>query len=314
MCYSQHTLNTNVLTDQVGDYLAGIGREVRRKQRSPATLDQYRFALEGKFGPWADSDGITDPKDVDGEALHRFEDHLRTTPKRNGKPLSDEAVKTYIRAVRLFLRRAKAPIENYKALKDSGPAWFDQVLSRQEIAALEEQARTERDKVIIRVLADCGLRVSELINLKRGDLEENVHDRRYTLRIRHGKGDRARGVRIPPALFKRLKHLAQHDAPKGSDFIFHAKRPRHEHGDLEPLTRNGVAQLIRGLSLQAFPDRARPVHAHLLRHSYTTELARQNVSPLKMKAQLGHSTLAMISRVYTHLEPDDLDDVVDALG
>ncbi len=55
------------------------------------------------------------------------------------------------------------------------------------------------------------------------------------------------------------------------------------------------------------------MYPHLLRHSLTTHLAKQNVHAPKIKEQLGQSTLAMIDKVYSHLKSDDLDDVIAAL-
>jgi integrase len=60
-----------------------------------------------------------------------------------------------------------------------------EILSRDEIAKLENTARNERDKLIIRVLADTGVRVAQLCGLRTADLLER--DRRWYLRVR-GEG------------------------------------------------------------------------------------------------------------------------------
>jgi integrase/recombinase XerD len=69
-----------------------------------------------------------------------------------------------------------------------------EVLSREEIAAMEDAARTERDKLIIRTLADTGIRVGELVKLRRSDLV--TQGRQHYLRVR-GKGSKERLVPIP---------------------------------------------------------------------------------------------------------------------
>jgi integrase len=65
------------------------------------------------------------------------------------------------------------------------PKRLVEVLSREEIQRMEHAARTERDKLIIRLLADTGLRVGELLGLRTNDLVEQ--NRNYYLHVR-GKG------------------------------------------------------------------------------------------------------------------------------
>ncbi len=117
------------------------------------------------------------------------------------------------------------------------------VLSREEIGRLEDAARMERDELIVRVLADAGLRVTELTGLRTTDLIER--DRRVCRRVR-GKGDRQRDVPVMPQLGRRLRRHVERGRPRGttSDRVFLGLR-RGRSGDHEPLTRSGVDQLIR---------------------------------------------------------------------
>ena len=62
----------------------------------------------------------------------------------------------------------------------------------------------ERDKLIIRIFADCGLRLDELSRLDAGDLIRG--GRQVHLRV-HGKRDRIRDVPLPPNLLRRLERL-----------------------------------------------------------------------------------------------------------
>src|SRR2546430_15307375 len=81
------------------------------------------------------------------------------------------------------------------------PTKLVEVVSREEIQRMEDAARTERDKLMVRVLADTGLRVDELLGLRTTDLVEQ--NRNYYLRVR-GKGAKDRLVPAP-RLYRRLR-------------------------------------------------------------------------------------------------------------
>jgi integrase len=124
------------------------------------------------------------------------------------------------------------------------------VLSREEIQQLEDAAKTERDKLIIQVLADTGIRVGELLGLRCSDLIER--DRNRYLRIAGpsqgggAKGDRSRLVPVP-RIWRRLQRYIERGRPKdtNSDRIFLAARRDRRTGDYEPLTKSGVEQMVR---------------------------------------------------------------------
>jgi integrase len=150
--------------------------------------------------PWCEDENITEPAQATDTIMDQYSDYLRGKTKRDGQPLSVQSVRTYVRAVRLFLNRSFVPKGQYRQLE--APKRLLEVLSRQEIDAIELAAIDERDRLILRVLADTGLRVSELLGLRREDLRENTHDRVYSLRV-IGKGNKEREVPIPPPMFKR---------------------------------------------------------------------------------------------------------------
>ncbi len=79
-----------------------------------------------------------------------------------------------------------------------------EVLSSEEIQALEDAAMTERDKLIVRTLADTGIRVGELAKLRTADL--TTQGRQQYLRVR-GEGSKERLVPVP-RLYARLRHYA----------------------------------------------------------------------------------------------------------
>ena len=294
---------TNALQEAVGEYLDEKRKQRRPKPMSRAAIDQYRYALEDVWLPWCAQEKITEPAQATDTTMDRYSDYLSAKTKRDGKPLSVQSVRTYIRAVRLFLNSASVPKGMYKQLES--PKRMLEVLSRQEIDTIEHAAMDERDRLVVRVLADTGLRISELLGLRREDLRENTHDRVYSLRV-VGKGDREREVPVPPPTFKRLKHYAEHGGPKDAPYIFNGKR-KHD-GRVERLTKSGADQLVRNLGKTA--EIGKRTYPHLMRHSYATWALSKGMNPVTLAKILGHANLTMIMTTYSHLVVADTYDAM----
>ena len=179
------------------------------------------------------------------------------------------------------------------------------VLSREEIDRMEAAVPTERDKLIIRLFGDCGLRLTELTELTSSDIVR-TSGRQAVLRVR-GKGDRMRDVPLPPLTLRRVERLAgRGSADHDSDRLFLSLR-RGPTGQFAPLTSSGVHQVVKDAAARA--GIAREVHAHLLRHSWMTELARQGLSPFQLSIIAGTS-LQVIMDHYIHLTRHDAFDAM----
>jgi integrase len=277
------------IASQVADFLGEKDSLARRGNLSFATVEQYRFVLERVFLPWWGSQG--EAVQCTDKAMDRFTDSLMT---RN-KALSVSTVRTYIRAVRVFLTWADVDKGKYEAPRK--PRRLLDVLTRQEIDRLEAAASNERDRLIVRVLADTGLRIGELIGLKPADLRANRHDRQFLIRV-IGKGDKQRDVPIPPRTFERLEAHAK----RAGVNIF---EPRYAVG---PLTRHGIDKLFRHLGMRAKIDKR--TNPHGLRHAYISHAIIKGVSPIIIQKTVGHETLTMISTVYSHILGSDSHDTL----
>jgi site-specific recombinase XerD len=264
-----------------------------------ATLEQYTFVLRRKWLPWCEAEGITRPDQVTRETVERFTRHLEA-----GK-LAVQSVRTYQRTVRVFLDWLveEQRLVKFKIKAPKAPKRLLVTLTREEIDHMEAAAVDERDRLILRVLADTGVRLSELLGLRREDLYENTHDKLYNLRVM-GKGNRERLVSIPPATYKRLKQYAETEGPKGAAVIFTGKRRRPESREFEPLTKSGVEQMIKKLGKEA--GLTKEADPHRLRHSYATWQVNKGANLVMLMHQLGHQTLAMVSQVYAHPTGDDV--------
>jgi integrase/recombinase XerD len=159
------------------------------------------------------------------------------------------------------------------------------VLSREEIQAIEDVAGNERDKLIIRVLADTGARVGELLGLRLNDLVER--DRNHYLRVR-GKGYKERLIPIP-RLWRRPLRFIERGRPKDADsaYIFVSLRRDRRTGGYELLPKSGVEQLVRVRAEQAGVRKR--VYPHMLRLSYATGALYHGMNPIMLAQVLGHS-------------------------
>ena len=161
---------------------------------------------------------------------------------------------------------------------------------------MERTAKSERDKLIVRVLADTGIRAGELLALRRSDLI--VSDRKHYLKIR-GKGRKERLAPIPQ-LYRRLERFA---TGQDGQLLFLALKRRPGGAELEALTLSGLQQSIRELARQA--GIRKRVHPHLFRHSFATWSLQKRMDPIQLAQILGHSSLAVIERNYAHLSAGD---------
>lgn len=241
-------MTATTMASQILEYLDERAEQRRPKKLSRAALDQYRFVLQGVWLPWCKREGITTARDATDKVVGRFTDYLEDGGYRRDhekpKPLAIQTVRTYVRNVRLFLNWASVPKGDYKAPQE--PKRLLEILSREEIDAIEKAAgRDERNRLIVRLLANTGLRVSELLGLRAKDLRDNPHSVRVI-----GKGNKERQVPVePPELFKRLRSYAQNGESEG-DYLFLGRR-RSVTGVVERLTPSGTAQLIRNLAHEA---------------------------------------------------------------
>lgn len=289
----------------VADYLTSC----RARGLSRSTIEQaYSFSLNDIFLPWCQSADITEIDQLNQRTLDRFTAALLETGGRRGTPLSKHTSHTYIRHVRQFLSWAQKEGETQSLAKPQLPHLprrILDVLSRKEIDQLENAAQNDRDRLIVRLLADTGIRVGELCGLGLDNMTR--HDRGALLKVR-GKGDKERLVPLRPELARRLdRFIRQRSRDAQGDRLFVSLR-RGRNGFYEPLTPSGVAQLLRGLAQKA--GITHRVHPHLLRHSFATEALRRGMNPVQLAQILGHTGLRMIESVYSHLTATDAYDAM----
>ena len=164
-------------------------------------------------------------------------------------------------------------------------------LRPEEVSALIEAARKlrygERNVLLIKVLYQCGLRISEALSLTPSHLTrfEGIP----CLRVK-GKGGKERLVHVPEALYSQLLAYAYQKGLKPTDRFFNLNR------------KNAHKMLVKAAKLAGLNKR---VYPHLLRHSCAIERLRQTGNPKALQWHLGHSSMAMTMRYLATLTMEE---------
>lgn len=233
------------------------------------------------------------------------------SPARRGsnaqhKPLSSRTLLNYYRSVRtLFawmVEEGVAPASPFDRLRPPvhrasqvQPFTPDQV--RALLDATRRSASPRRDRAIVLMLLDTGLRASELIALRWGDLD--IAER--TARVR-GKGGKWRSVSWSGDTARAIVAYAKDRGRDDADPLFLS-----ESGNTpgEALTRGGLGKIILRLGREAGIERAVRCSPHTLRHTFAVMFLRAGGNVFSLKAILGHESLEMTNR-YVALAQADL--------
>jgi integrase len=164
-------------------------------------------------------------------------------------------------------------------------------LRPEEVSALIEAARKlrygERNVLLIKVLYQCGLRISEALSLTPSHLIrfEGIP----CLRVK-GKGGKERLVHVPETLSSQLLAYAYQRGLKATDRFFKLNR------------KNAHKMLVKAAKLAGLTKR---VYPHLLRHSCAIERLRQTGNPKALQWHLGHNSMAMTMRYLATLTMEE---------
>lgn len=176
-----------------------------------------------------------------------------------------------------------------------------EVLTTEEVDRLEQAIdlskwEGQRNKAIIEVLFSCGLRVSELVNLKMSALYLDEQFVRIT-----GKGNKERLVPISENAIKQLKYWfidrsQMNIKPGEEDYVFLNRRGAH-------LTRTMILIMIKRLGAEAGIQKT--ISPHTLRHSFATALLEGGADLRAIQSMLGHESIGT-TEIYTHIDTHTL--------
>jgi len=151
----------------------------------------------------------------------------------------------------------------------------------------------ERNRAILLLMLDTGVRASELCDLKIEDLD-NKNSRIF---VRQGKGMKERMLPFSPRTGQMIwRYLATRQNTQPTDPLFVGRLNR-------PLTRTKLAEMFAGIGRRAGVHN---VHPHRFRHTFAIQYLRNGGNAYTLQHMLGHSTLETV-KIYLKLAQIDVD-------
>ncbi|MCF8391501.1 MAG: site-specific integrase [Bacteroidales bacterium] len=166
-----------------------------------------------------------------------------------------------------------------------------QVLSEQEVADILYAHSNFKHSIMLRLIYACGLRRSEILNLKPGD----INSERGILHIRMAKGKKDRIVGIPSSLIEELRDYYRLYKPQFWLFEGQTKGMRYSATSLSDVLKSAVKKA----------NIKKPVTLHWLRHSYATHLLEHGTDLRNIQELLGHAS-SKTTEIYTHVSTKTL--------
>ncbi len=202
---------------------------------------------------------------------------------QNSIALTKAALKFY------YDEMQKKNIVNFKTPKINKK--LPTVLSREEVRNLLAAAKSEKSKIMLKLLYASGLRVSELVSLKVEDLEPKER----MGWVRQGKGRKDRLLILPETVIEELNAFI---GPKGAK-TGHLFINKHKVA----LSPRNVQKMIKRIAKRA--GIAKRVTPHTLRHSFATHLLDGGTDIRKIQELLGHANLHT-TQIYTKVSTEEL--------
>ena len=232
-----------------------------------------------------------------------MEGTTRTSPKKKAKQLakylrSERADYNYLKSVFRHLR-TELEVEVPRA-----PKKLPYVPTEKEIERYYDvvwKAQNTQDMVMIKTLLYTGVRVSELVHIKRSDVDFT----RFQMRINQGKGGKDRLVPFPASFKETLALHAVNGKQKGATYLF-------ESSWKKKYTDRGVRKILQKYSDLAHMEQ--PISPHKLRHFLFTWLKKHGIDDALIQPYSGHSkrqSLEIYSKLAMTEAQEDYNQVID---
>ena len=281
---------------------------------SAKTLEWHQTALGLLRLFLQEESDITLIDDVESDDISAWFAHMRKSPGTHGKIRSERTIQTYARSARAFfhwlVRRGTLEINPFDQVvfpKVGRPLIqtittdeFEKLLLAcappNETSPFAERAAV-RNRAILWLLYDTGIRVSELIHLRLGDV-----DRKKGVVTVLGKGSKERRIALGQNCLRNLSYYLDKHRPNaeeladwgsaGEDHVFLSETR-------QPLTKNGMEMLFKRLKERAGITGKR-ISPHILRHTFAINYLVKSNDPFSLQELLGHEDLTTVQN-YMHM-------------
>lgn len=255
-----------------------MGQQIAMSNRSESTLKNYSTKLASlclHFGCM--------PEELDPEQL---QDYLARLAKSGASP-SRSSFKHSVYGLRFYFRLIGQGHRSVTLPQIHSKAKLPVVLSREECKQLFKSPALLKHRMALCFIYATGLRVSELSNMKTGDVDFD----RMLVHVRQGKGGKDRYVPLSKLVAVGLKKYQAAERPQ--TYLFEGMTPG------EPYSTRGIQWVMRE-AVKKCGIKKQDVCVHTLRHSYATHLLEDGVDIVTIKNLLGHVNIET-TMIYLHV-------------
>lgn len=203
----------------------------------------------------------------------------------------------------------KGKATNKNILKIKEPRRKIKVLTKDEVELISNATTNIRDKFIIKLLFETGLRIGEILSLF---IEDFIYDHKNGHKIRLiDRGELSNGAKLKTGereifvsqelmdLFDDYEYEVLDDLNIDTNFVFVKLKGKNKG---KPLEYQDINALFKTLKNKTSID----VHAHLLRHTHATIYYRQTKDIKQVQERLGHSQIQTTMNMYLHPSDEDI--------
>lgn len=261
----------------------------RVSRHSPKTLLHYAHSF-GKFRAWLESEGVTDVAAIEGRHIRAFMLSLEGSLK----PSTLHGVMRDVRALFNFLEREELIVANPmrrvkmpKLDKTIMPAFSAEDVAKLERATEGKTARELRNRALVFLLLDTGLRLTECAALRVGDVDPVTGLAKVM-----GKGRKERIVRLGTGAMRAYLRYVRVRGGMPGEPLWLGKRG--------PMTAAGIAETLEKLGKSCGVH----AHPHKFRRTCALFMLRSGADVFSVQHLLGHSDLAVLRRYLAQTEAD----------
>ena len=190
-----------------------------------------------------------------------------------------------VNALKFYYEKVRGETKSFWEIRARSPKKLPGTLSREDVSKLIKSCANEKHKLILCMIYSCGLRISEMINLRKKD----IHYDQSRIFIKAGKGKKDRYVALPTKLINMLKTYTEQYKP---DYWLIEGQESGKYSARS--IQNVFHQHIEKAKVDAYAT------VHTLRHSYATHLIEGGVDIRYIQQALGHESLKT-TEIYTHI-------------
>ena len=257
----------------ISEHITHFEQEMRRRFFSKQTIENYSSCIK-KFFHWSTKDH---PKNINEKDIRNFLSKFDT-------PNTQRA---YHSAIKKFYEICLNQKEKFKYIpycrKDHK---LPIVLSQEEVQRMFDVCKNLKHKTIMCLLYSCGLRVSELINLKWSHIDRS----RMVINILGAKGNKDRQVPLSEVIIPTLIAYYKKYTPK--DYILNGWKNEPQYSD------TSVREVVKQLAKKAGINKR--VYTHLMRHNCFTHMVENGVDINLIQRLAGHASVKTTT-IYTHI-------------